>query len=170
MVSPDFMHSINPATEEVLGSYRILSEQQTEEALDRAQKAFRTWSSEKFSARASLMKKAADISSPAQGQIRGSHDGGDGETGGRIGSGSRKMRMELRLLRRQRRAVPLRRAPHFECGGKLYPIRAIGSGARGHALELPFLAGLPICSARFDGREHGNPETCIECSAVRPGH
>ena len=60
MVSPDFMHSINPATEEVLGSYRILSEQQTEEALDRAQKAFRTWSSEKFPARASLMKKAAN--------------------------------------------------------------------------------------------------------------
>jgi acyl-CoA reductase-like NAD-dependent aldehyde dehydrogenase len=59
MVSPDFMHSINPATEEVLGSYRILSEQQTEEALERAQKAFRTWSAEKFFARACLMKKAA---------------------------------------------------------------------------------------------------------------
>ncbi len=60
MGSPDFMHSINPATEEVLGSYRILSEQQTEEALNRSQTAFRTWSSEKFPARASLMKRAAN--------------------------------------------------------------------------------------------------------------
>jgi len=42
MGSPDFMHSINPATEEVLGSYRILSGQQMEEVLDRAQTAFRT--------------------------------------------------------------------------------------------------------------------------------
>ena len=60
MGSPDFMYSINPATEELLGSYRIHSGQQADEAIDRAQKAFGKWSAEKFSARAGLMKRAAE--------------------------------------------------------------------------------------------------------------
>jgi len=60
MVSPEFMYSINPATEEVLGSYRIHSDHQAQEALDRAQKIFRTWRTDKFSARSSLMRRAAE--------------------------------------------------------------------------------------------------------------
>jgi acyl-CoA reductase-like NAD-dependent aldehyde dehydrogenase len=60
MSSFEFMNSINPATGEKLGSFRIHSEQQSDEALDRAQKAFRTWSAEKFSGRANLMRRAAE--------------------------------------------------------------------------------------------------------------
>ena len=60
MSSTGFMNSINPATGETLGSFRIHSDQQAEEALERAQNAFRKWNAEKFSTRASLMRRAAE--------------------------------------------------------------------------------------------------------------
>ena len=60
MSSDGFMNSINPATGENLGSFRIHSEQQVEEALVRSQRVFRTWSTEKFSMRANLMRRAGE--------------------------------------------------------------------------------------------------------------
>jgi succinate-semialdehyde dehydrogenase/glutarate-semialdehyde dehydrogenase len=60
MVFPEFMYSINPATEEILGSYPIHSDRQVQAALDLAQKTFRIWRTEKFSARSSLMRRAAE--------------------------------------------------------------------------------------------------------------
>jgi acyl-CoA reductase-like NAD-dependent aldehyde dehydrogenase len=55
------MYSINPATEEVLGSYTLHSEEEIEQKLRSAQKAFTTWNSEPFSLRAGMMRKAAAI-------------------------------------------------------------------------------------------------------------
>jgi acyl-CoA reductase-like NAD-dependent aldehyde dehydrogenase len=59
MTSAEPMYSINPATEEITGSYPPHSGEQVEEALRRAQQTFLTWRAETFSARAALMKKAA---------------------------------------------------------------------------------------------------------------
>ena len=59
MASAEFLYSINPATEEVLGSYPIHSPEQIEKALQDAERAFRAWSREGFSSRAGLMRKAA---------------------------------------------------------------------------------------------------------------
>jgi acyl-CoA reductase-like NAD-dependent aldehyde dehydrogenase len=61
MTPAELMHSINPATEEVVGSYPLHSGEQIEEALRRAQKAFLIWRTETYSARAALMKKAAMV-------------------------------------------------------------------------------------------------------------
>lgn len=60
MASNEIVHSINPATEEVLGSFRIHSGEQIEGALQQAQKAFLIWSMLQYSTRAGLMKKAAE--------------------------------------------------------------------------------------------------------------
>lgn len=60
MSSPEFMYSINPANGERLASFRIHSGHQVQEALDRAQDSFRTWRTEKFSTRASMMRRAAE--------------------------------------------------------------------------------------------------------------
>jgi acyl-CoA reductase-like NAD-dependent aldehyde dehydrogenase len=59
MVSNEIVHSINPATEEIVGSFPLHTGEQIEEALQQAQKAFMTWHMCGFPTRAGLMKKAA---------------------------------------------------------------------------------------------------------------
>ena len=55
----ELIHSINPATEEVLASYQTHSGAEIEEKLRKAQNAFLSWRDEPFSVRAGLMRKAA---------------------------------------------------------------------------------------------------------------
>lgn len=60
MSTPEFMYSINPANGERLASFKIHSGHQVRKALDHAQECFRTWRAEKFSTRASMMRRAAE--------------------------------------------------------------------------------------------------------------
>jgi len=53
------IRSINPATEEILGTYRPHSKDQIERKLQAARKAFSDWRTESFPVRAGLMRKAA---------------------------------------------------------------------------------------------------------------
>ena len=59
MASIKFLQSINPATEEIMGSYALHSKKQIEEKLRKARDVFISWRSEKYSARSDLMKAAA---------------------------------------------------------------------------------------------------------------
>jgi len=58
-MSEELMYSINPATEEVIGSYRLHSAEQIEEVLRNAANTYRSWRRERFSMRSGLMKKAS---------------------------------------------------------------------------------------------------------------
>ncbi len=53
------IHSINPATEEILGSYQAHSGADIEEKLRKAQKAFSSWRNKPISVRVGMMRKAA---------------------------------------------------------------------------------------------------------------
>ena len=55
----ELMHSINPATEEILQSFRPHSSLEVEKALLRATKTFNSWKNRPFSQRTDLMQKAA---------------------------------------------------------------------------------------------------------------
>jgi acyl-CoA reductase-like NAD-dependent aldehyde dehydrogenase len=59
VASIKFLQSINPATEEIMGSYALHSKKQIEEKLRKARDVFISWRSEKYSARSDLMKAAA---------------------------------------------------------------------------------------------------------------
>jgi succinate-semialdehyde dehydrogenase/glutarate-semialdehyde dehydrogenase len=59
MASEQLMYSINPATEEVIGSYELHSAEQIEKALQKAASTFRSWSRQRFPTRSGLMKKAS---------------------------------------------------------------------------------------------------------------
>lgn len=59
MASDMLLHSINPATEEILASYAFHTGEQIEKALGETQQAFVRWSLEMFSTRAGLMHNAA---------------------------------------------------------------------------------------------------------------
>jgi len=53
------IYSINPATEETVGSFPVHSDKQIEEAVREAQKEFESWRASAFSQRAELMQTAA---------------------------------------------------------------------------------------------------------------
>jgi len=59
MTAQGLIHSVNPATEEVLGTFEPCSEQQIAEALERAGAAFRSWRRTSFAERAVRMHRAA---------------------------------------------------------------------------------------------------------------
>jgi acyl-CoA reductase-like NAD-dependent aldehyde dehydrogenase len=59
IVASKLIYSINPATEEVLASYKPHTGEEIETKLEAARSSFLSWRSEPFSARAGLMKKAA---------------------------------------------------------------------------------------------------------------
>jgi acyl-CoA reductase-like NAD-dependent aldehyde dehydrogenase len=59
MAKAECMYSINPATEEIIGSYPLHTGEQIDKALRMAQKVFMSWRAETYSVRAALMKKAA---------------------------------------------------------------------------------------------------------------
>ncbi len=59
MASAEYIHSINPATEEIIGSYQLHSGEQIEKILLEAQEAFYMWRTESFPTRSGYMKKAA---------------------------------------------------------------------------------------------------------------
>jgi len=59
MTADGLMHSINPATEEMLKSFEQCSEKQIAEALEKANETFRTWRKTSFDERAARMHRAA---------------------------------------------------------------------------------------------------------------
>jgi len=58
--SNELMHSINPATEEIMQSFPVHSEEQIKETLRKARRTFLSWRDEPFAGRADLMKSAAE--------------------------------------------------------------------------------------------------------------
>ena len=60
MSSGKYQHSINPATEVTLATFEVHSDDQIRQAIDKADRTFKTWRRETFSTRAGLMKQAAE--------------------------------------------------------------------------------------------------------------
>jgi acyl-CoA reductase-like NAD-dependent aldehyde dehydrogenase len=59
VAAENLIYSINPATEEILGSYRLHSKEQIEAALQQSQKAFAEWRTRPMAVRTVMMKEAA---------------------------------------------------------------------------------------------------------------
>jgi acyl-CoA reductase-like NAD-dependent aldehyde dehydrogenase len=59
MAVPQRMHSVNPATEEVIATFELATPEQIEQALSDAQRTYRRWRQTSFAERAELMRQAA---------------------------------------------------------------------------------------------------------------
>jgi acyl-CoA reductase-like NAD-dependent aldehyde dehydrogenase len=59
VLSEKYQYSINPATEEKLVSFEVDTDEEIQQALEKADQDFRAWRREPFSKRAGLMKQAA---------------------------------------------------------------------------------------------------------------
>jgi acyl-CoA reductase-like NAD-dependent aldehyde dehydrogenase len=167
MVSEKLIYSVNPATEEILGSYRIHSEEQIEAVLQQSQKTFVDWRTHPMADRSQLMKEAAKYLRQNKTRFAALMTQEMGkpivESEGEI----EKCALNCDFLRRQRRTIFTKGIARFQRHGKLYPIYAIGSDSRDHAVELSFLAGISICRASVDGRKYCRSQTCIQCASMR---
>ncbi len=80
------------------------------------------------------------------------------------------MRLGLRVLRGRGRGVPGPRAGEDRRLEELRRLRSPGRGARGHALELPPLAGLPLRGSGPHGRQRRPAQALLERLRQRPRH
>ena len=102
---------VDPKTGDVVREYPTATDEQIEQALASASKAYREWSKQSTVAqRADLIRKVGELHTERReelAEIIAPRDGQADRAGGRRG---RLQRRDLRVLRRQRREVPGRRA------------------------------------------------------------
>ena len=134
--------TINPATGEVLESFVPYDDDELDAILDRATAAQRAWRETTFAERGAALRNVAAVLRENKTQSRGIRDPRDGQADRRRRSRSREVRVELRLLRRERRAVSGRCAGRIGRLGELRRLQAAWHGACGHAVELSLLASL----------------------------
>ena len=104
------MQSINPATEEVLQTFEEMSAQQVDSALHRSTSALGSGAQTSFEERAAGSASRWPRAAGGQGALGRPDHGRDGQADRRGRGRGREVRLELRVLRRARRALPGARA------------------------------------------------------------
>ena len=102
---------VDPSTGDLVKEYPTATDEQIEQAVAAAAKAHREWSrSSTVADRAALIRKVGELHTAAQGRAREDHPARDGQAARPVRGRGRFQRGDLRVLRRQRREVPRRRA------------------------------------------------------------
>ena len=132
-----------------------------------ADSAFRRHRRTTFAERGGSCSRPPRSSRPRRKRSAGSwHRDGQADQAARRGGG--KCALRLPLLRRERRAVPGRRAGRDRAPRSSFvALPAARAGARGHAVELPVLAGVPLRRAGAHGRQRRPAQARVERAAVR---
>ena len=164
------MQSINPATEEVIETFDEFSPGQVDSALQQVYDRQKQWRTTSFAERTAGLKALARCPARREGPLRRHDHRRDGQADRRGRGRGREVRLELRLLRRERRALPAPEHIDIERHRELRRVRAARRGAGDHAVELPVLAGDPLPGAGADGRQHGGPEARLERAAFGARH
>jgi acyl-CoA reductase-like NAD-dependent aldehyde dehydrogenase len=71
MATQQRMHSVNPATEEVIGTFELSTPEQIEQGLSDAQSTYRRWRQTSYTERAELMRQAAAYMREHQARLAG---------------------------------------------------------------------------------------------------
>ena len=159
--------SVNPATEEVLAPFDAFTPEEVDRALDEAQDAFIAWRERSIADRAIPMKRLAAL-------LR--------ERADRYG---RLITIEMGKPITEAKAEIEKcawGAEHYADNAARYladevieataqrsfvAFEPLGDRARGHALELSVLAGVPLRRAGAHGRQRRGAEARVERAAVR---
>ena len=80
MPEKEHVDSVNPATEEILGSYPLHSQEQIEAILTEAQKTFLSLAQGEFFHTLRIDEACGGLFAPEQEEIRNSHNAGNGKT------------------------------------------------------------------------------------------
>jgi len=74
--------TVNPATEEVLETYSLMSREEAEGIVEQAHAAFLDWRRTGFSERADILRKTAQLIQGAPGRVRRTDDPRNGQDAG----------------------------------------------------------------------------------------
>ena len=154
--------TINPATGQTVKTYDEMSEADVERCLAAAAAAHQSYRLTSFDERAGWMHRAAAILDSEQDQIAAMMTTEMGKTlaaarqeVAKCASACRYYAEHAARYLADEASTPPRRihAPRH--------VRSARSGPGHHALELPALAGDPLCRAGPHGRQHRAAETCL---------
>ena len=151
----------DPSTGDVVKEYPTATDEQIEVAIAAASKAHREWSRNSTVAeRAALIRKVAELHTERKRRARQDHPTRDGQAARPVPGRGRLQRGDLRVLRRQRREVPRRRAHRAarRRGLGADPAQLGRRAARDHAVELPLLPGRPVRRPEPDAGQHHRPQ------------
>ena len=151
---------------------RAVRQAEIERRLALAHKAYSSYRRTSFEERARLVRAMADVLEADQAAHRRDDDLGDGKAhhpGPRRGH---KVRRRASLLRRARPVDVARRSGggHRRQARRLHQVPADRPGSRRHALELPALAGHPLCRPDVHGRQRRALEARFERASDRTQH
>ena len=150
------LRSIDPTTGELIEEYEETTPSQVASILAEASCAFAGWRRTPFAERAPKMRAAADLLDARREELARLMAAEMGKPLAAGPRGGREVRLGLPVLRRRGRAASWRaRTSQTDASQSFVRLRAAGRRARGHALELPLLAGLPLRGARAHGRQRG---------------
>jgi acyl-CoA reductase-like NAD-dependent aldehyde dehydrogenase len=161
--------SVNPATGETLKTFKPLSKRKPMKKLELANEAFREHRKMPYHERAQMLLKAATMVER------------DAEHFGRIMTQEMGKTLKSAVAEAQKCALACRYyaehgarhlADEIVHDRRITQLRAISAPRAGvghHALEFPVLAGVSFCRTGADGRQRGDFEARLKCSAMRPG-
>jgi len=158
--------TINPATGETVRTYDEIDGAGLECKLSRAAATFREYRSTSFVERARWLRGAAEVLDADSERLARMMTTEMGKADPRGARGGGQVRLGMPVLRRPcggdaRRARGRRRARV-----RVRSSPTTGRGARRDALELPFLAGLPLRRSRAHGRQRRSPEARVQRAGV----
>ena len=161
------MASINPATGATLKTFEEHTPVQVEQKLNAAMRAFETHRKTTFGQRAERMQRVAEILAKEKQTFGRMMTEEMGKTLKSAIAEAEKCALACRHYAENAESYLERRSDRDRRRLELRALSAARPGARGHALELPVLAGDPLRRAGAGGRERGAAEARVERAAVR---
>ncbi len=162
--------SVNPADGETLKTFAPLTDVELERRVALSYAAFREHRRTPFPRRAEWLLKAADILDAESETLGRLMTLEMGKTLKSAIAEAQKCATACRYYARARRAISGRSERRERRFPQLHPLPAAGPRAGRDALELPVLAGVPLCRTGVDGRQHRVAQTLLQRPAMRARH
>ena len=160
------IQSINPATDEVIDTFKETSPEELERMLAAGHATFLDWRARPFAERVALDARGGPPPPRAEGRAGPPMTLEMGKPIVEAEAEVEKCAVDLRLLRRARRSASSPSSRRETDAPQSYvALRPARRRARDHAVELPVLAGLPLRRAGADGRQRRPAQARLE----RPG-
>ena len=164
------MASINPATGKVMKEFEPHSDQEVERRLAARGRGLHGGPARAAAERAPLMRRAGLILESEKGDLARLMTLEMGKPLRAAVQEVEKCALACHYYARNAARFLADEAASSSATRSFVRYRAAGAGAGGDAVELPLLAGVPVCRAGPDGRQRGPAQARVECAAMRAGN
>ena len=160
--------AVNPANGNIIRTYEEHSTAEVADKVNAAHQAFLTWRETTFPQRVEKLRKAARVLIDKKEAFAAlmANEMGKPIRDGRAEIEKCAWACEYYADTATASAVGAHRD---RCPQKLYIVYPSGGHPGHHAVELSFLAGIPVCGPGPDGRQCRGSQACLQCAGLRPG-